>query len=98
MDKRKLNGGHSTKATNPKDKRLASKVERQKVYELLNPYTDLAVKTHVEAIENKERWAVELFYKYQFALPKQEHDVTSGGEVINVISLGNGINPDEVTD
>ena len=80
MDKRKQNGGHSTKATKPNDKRLASKTERQEVYELLNPYTDIAIAKHSEAIEQGERWAIELFYKYQFAMPKQSVDVTTRSE------------------
>lgn len=84
MDKRKENGGHSTKATNPNDKRLASKTERQEVYELLNPYTDSAVNKHVEAIKSGERWAIELFYKYQFALPKQTNVIEGGDKPIEI--------------
>lgn len=77
MDKRKHNGGNSTKAVRPNDKRKAPKTERQEVYELLNPYTDTAVAKHIEAIKNSERWAIELFYKYQFAMPKQALDITT---------------------
>jgi len=80
MDKRRENGGHSTKATNPNDKRLASKTKRQEVYELLNPFTDVAIAKHKEAVEKGERWAIELFYKYQFAMPKQSLDVTTRAE------------------
>ena len=68
MDNRVNNGnkGHSTKSTRSDDGRLASKTKRQAVYELLNPYTDLAIQKHSEAIGTGERWAIELFYKYQF--------------------------------
>jgi len=84
MDKRKENGGHSTKATSPNDKRLASKTDRQKVYELLDPFTDDAIKEHAKAIKAGERWAIELFYKYQFGVPTQQVDVTTDGESLNV--------------
>jgi len=76
-DNRKNNGGHSTKALNPNDKRLASKTDRQEVYELLNPYTKDAVKKHAQAIKAGERWAIELFYKYQFGMPTQVIDQTT---------------------
>ncbi len=80
MDKRKNNGGHSTKALNPNDKRLASKTDRQEVYELLNPFTKAAIKQHKKAIEEGERWAIELFYKYQFGMPTQALDITTKTE------------------
>lgn len=79
IDGRKNNGGNSTKSKGV-DNRTASKTERQEVYDLLNPYTDEAIKKHSEAITKGERWAIELFYKYQFAMPKQSVDVTTRAE------------------
>jgi len=50
-----------------------------------------------EAIKAGERWSIELFFKYFFALPKSTTDITSGGERIqqNIIHLGSGIDPNE---
>lgn len=100
MDKRKNNGGNSTKAVRPDDKRLLTKSELQDAYENLKPLLPESLKQLEKAIKAGERWAVELFFKFFFSLPKSTTDITSGGEKIqtNVIHLGNGINPDEVTD
>lgn len=74
MDKRSLNGGNSTKAVRPDDKRLLSKTELQDAHLQLSPYCEKAIKVHAQAIEQGERWAVELFYKYYFRLPTQTID------------------------
>ena len=76
MDNRKNNGGHSTKPRSKNDKRLASKTDREIVYDLLNPFTEEAVLQHSIAIREGERWAIELFYKYQFGMPTQTIDST----------------------
>lgn len=74
MDKRKLNGGNSTKAVRPDDKRLMSKTELQDAHLQLSPYCQKAIQVHAQAIQLGERWAVELFYKYYFRLPTQTID------------------------
>ena len=99
MDKRKDNGGHSTKATKPDDKRLMTKSELQDAYENLKPFLPEALQQLDYAMKCGEKWAIELWFKYFFRLPKQETDITTQGEKIqNIISLGIGINPntDEV--
>jgi len=100
MDKRKNNGGNSTKAVREDDKRLLTKTEMQDVYENLKPHLPEAILQLEKAIKAGERWSVELFFKYFFSLPKSSHDLTSGGDKIqtNIIHLGNGINPNEATD
>lgn len=70
-DKRKNNGGHSTKAKSPNDMRLLPKTDLQAIHERLEPFTDEAIQKHKEAIENGEKWAIELFYKYRFGMPTQ---------------------------
>jgi hypothetical protein len=38
-----------------------------------------------------------MFFEYMFGKPKQQTDITSMGEKIqNIITLGNGINPNDV--
>lgn len=74
MDKRANNGGNSTKAVRPDDKRLLSKTELQDAHSQLAPYSEKAIQVHTEALDNGERWAVELFYKYYFRLPTQSVD------------------------
>lgn len=74
MDKRKNNGGHSTKPKRENDLRLASKTDLQAIHERLEPFTDEALQKHAEAIKMGEKWAIELFYKYRYGMPKQVID------------------------
>ena len=94
MDKRSLNGGNSTKAVRPDDKRLMTKSELQDAYENLKPFLPEALQQLEYAMKGGEKWAIELWFKYFFRLPKQETDITTQGEKIqNIINLGIGINP-----
>lgn len=97
MDKRVNNGGNSTKAVRSDDKRLLTKTEIQDTYENLKPHLPEAILQLEKAIKAGERWSIELFFKYFFALPKSTTDITSGGERIqqNIIHLGSGIDPNE---
>ena len=75
-----------------------SKAEEQSLIEKLSPLEPLAFDALTDALENKKDWAVKLFFEYMFGKPKQQMDVTTMGEKIqNVITLGNGINPNETT-
>ena len=71
MDKRKNNGGNSTKATRPDDKRLMTKSELQDAYENLKPFLPEAITQLEKAIKGGEKWAIELWFKYFFGMPKQ---------------------------
>lgn len=73
-DKRKDNGGHSTKAQRPDDKRLLTKTQLQDVYESLNPFLPEALQQLGKAIKAGEKWAIELWFKYYYSLPKQTID------------------------
>ena len=74
MDKRKDNGGHSTKATKPDDKRLMTKSELQDAYENLKPFLPEALQQLEAAIKQGEKWAIELWFKYFFSMPKTTID------------------------
>jgi len=74
MDKRKLNGGHSTKATRVDDKRLMTKSEMQDTYERLKPFLPEAILQLEAAMQAGEKWAIELWFKYFFGMPKQTID------------------------
>ena len=74
MDKRKNNGGHSTKPIRDTDLRLVAKTDLQAIHERLEPFTEEAIHKHAEAIKMGEKWAIELFYKYRYGMPKQVID------------------------
>ena len=74
MDKRKENGGHSTTATKPDDKRLMTKSELQDAYENLKPFLPEALQQLEAAIKQGEKWAIELWFKYFFSMPKTTID------------------------
>jgi hypothetical protein len=73
-DKRTDNGGHSTKAVRADDKRLMTKSELQDAYENLKPFLPEAILQLETAIKAGERWAIELWFKYFFSMPKQTVD------------------------
>lgn len=72
-DGRKNNGGHKTAGRK-------SKAEEQNLIEHLTPLHPLAMDAFNKALEKKEKWAVELYFKYYYGLPKQQIDHTSDGE------------------
>ena len=74
MDKRASNGGHSTKPTRPDDKRLMTKSELQDAYESLLPFLPESLKQLEKAIKLGEKWAIELWFKYFFSMPKSTVD------------------------
>ena len=74
IDKRNNNGGHSTKAKRPDDKRLMTKSELQDAYENLKPFLPEAILQLEKAIKDGEKWAIELWFKYFFGMPKQTID------------------------
>jgi hypothetical protein len=74
MDKRKFNGGNSTKAVRPDDKRLMTKSEMQDTYERLKPFLPEAILQLEAAMRAGEKWAIELWFKYFFGMPKQTID------------------------
>jgi hypothetical protein len=71
MDKRKDNGGKRVNAGRP------AKADEQKLVERLSPMEDDAHKVLKDAIKSGEKWAVELFFKYMYGLPKQVVDMNT---------------------
>ena len=80
MDRRKNNGGHSTKGKAGRP----PKAEEQKLIETLTPLQPKAMIAFNAGLQDGERWAVELFFKYFYGLPKQQIDHTTQGDKINV--------------
>ena len=76
-DKRKNNGGNKNAGRKPK-------VEEQKLIETLTPLDPLAQKQLKKAMEEGEKWAIELYYKYRYGMPKQQTDITTNGNDINI--------------
>jgi hypothetical protein len=83
MDKRKFNGGNSTKPTSPNDLRLSTKSDNQKLIENISPFSEQAHKVLGKAIEDGEKWAVELWFKYFYGMPKQVIDQNSNVNINN---------------
>lgn len=56
-----------------------SKADEQKLVEKLSPMEGMALDKLKMAVNEGERWAIELFFKYMYGLPKQiiEADVKS---------------------
>ena len=58
------------------------KADEQKLVEKLGPLEPEALSQLSKALKNGQRWAVELFFKYQYGMPKQQTDVTPNGESV----------------
>jgi hypothetical protein len=75
MDNRKNNKGQiGNKGGRP------SKAEEQKLIDKLSPLEPLAHAKLKEAIEGGKDWAVKMYFEYMYGKPKQQTDLTSGGE------------------
>lgn len=75
-DRRKYNGGHSGSGRK-------SKAEEQKLIEKLTPLAPVAHAALNSALEDNQPWAVKLFFEYFYGKPRQQVDVTTGGEKVN---------------
>jgi hypothetical protein len=70
MDKRKNNGGHSTKGKAGRK----SKAEEQELIETLTPLMPQAFTALKNALKDEEQWAVKLSFEYFYGKPKQVID------------------------
>jgi len=70
MDKRKNNGGHSTKGKAGRK----SKAEEQELIETLTPLMPQAFAALKNALKDEEQWAVKLSFEYFYGKPKQVID------------------------
>lgn len=60
------------------------KSEEQSLIERLTPLEEEAFKQLKVNMEAGEKWAVELFFKYKYGMPKQSKDITTNGKDINI--------------
>ena len=79
-DGRKNNGGHSTKGKAGRK----PKSEEQNLIEKLSPFEKEALEQLEKHVKKGEKWAIELYFKYKYGMPKQGLDVTSDGDKINM--------------
>ena len=79
MDKRKDNGGKRQGAGRK------SKAEEQKLIEKLSPLEKEVLKKFEMNIKAGEKWAIELFFKYMYGLPKQQIEADVKQTMINWI-------------
>lgn len=61
-----------------------SKAEEQDLIQKLSPLEPEALRQLELAVKNGERWAIELFFKYNYGMPKQQTDITTNGNDINI--------------
>jgi len=69
-DGRKTNGGHKSAGRKPK-------AVEQKLIEKLSPLDESAFKMLKRNIDKGEKWAIELFFKYKYGMPKQSIEQTN---------------------
>ena len=74
-DGRKNNGGHPNSGRK-------SKAEEQQLVEKLTPFEPEALNKLKDNISKGNRWAIELFFKYMYGMPKQMIDATTNGKDI----------------
>ena len=60
-----------------------SKAEEQKLVEKLSPLEEDALKKFGIALKSGDKWAIELFFKYMYGLPKQQIEADVQQRVIN---------------
>jgi len=61
-----------------------AKAEEQKLIEHLTPMSGIALESLQKGLEEKEQWAVKLFFEYFYGKPQQRVDVTTNDESLNV--------------
>ena len=67
-DGRRNNGGHKTAGRKPKS-------EEQALIEKLSPLEPLAFEALKAGLEEKQNWAVKLYFEYTYGKPKETKDV-----------------------
>ena len=68
-DGRKNNGGAREGAGRK------PKADEQKLVERLSPYDDEALNVLIEAVRDKEKWAVQMFFNYRYGRPVETQRV-----------------------
>ena len=75
-----MDGRKGNKGTKGNKGGRPSKAEEQNLIEHLTPLHPKAMSAFKIALNTNEKWAVELFFKYFYGMPKQQIDHTSDGE------------------
>lgn len=75
MEKKKVGGARPGSGRKPK-------ADEQQLIEKLSLYDDEAHRRLFDAIDGGHKWAVELFFKYRYGMPRQMVDVTTNGNDI----------------
>jgi hypothetical protein len=79
MDKRKQNGGAREGAGRK------PKTEEAQLVEILTPLDSIALSALKDGLDAGEQWAVKLFMEFRWSKPKQQTDITSGGEKLLIL-------------
>ena len=77
-DGRKNNGGARQGAGRKR------KDEEQVLIERLDPLDPLALDGLEKGLKGGKPWAIKLYFEYRYGKPKQQTDITSLGERINI--------------
>lgn len=73
MDKRRNNGGHSTKGKAGRK----PKADERKLIEKLSPLEDKAHKALEKAIQERHGWAIKMYFEYMYGKPKESIEVSN---------------------
>ena len=85
MDGRVNNGGNKNAGRKPK-------ADEQKLIEKLTPLCDVAYAALKDALDNKQGWAVKLFFEYMYGKPTQTIDQTTS-VTLNEFDISKIYNP-----
>lgn len=61
-----------------------AKAEEQKLVEKLSPFEAKALEQLKKSVDKGDRWAIELYFKYMYGMPKQQTDITTNGKDLNI--------------
>lgn len=79
-----MDGRRNNKGTTGNKGGRKPRADEQKLIEHLTPMATTARKQLHTAIKAGEKWAIELFFNYYYGRPKQNMDLTTNGESINI--------------
>lgn len=83
MDKRKNNGGHSTKSKSGLDKRQNKYREALENAATVEDVEKVIKTVFNKAVKDEDMQAAKLFLEYYLGKPKDSLDITTGGETMN---------------
>jgi len=80
-DRRKNNGGHSTKGKAGRK----PKVQEQQLIEKLTPLEVSAFKALENGLKEGQNWAVKLYFEYKFGKAKEYKEIDLNSDKLNII-------------